>query len=159
MKSTQGTMKPLAAATIILLLAAAAGCSGRYGSIRWDNGVQRSFSAAQVLPGHRYYTAGSDTIPDAIIALREDRPLRGDLWREVAMTPEILAKLVDRMRNNRVESPYGNVILDDRGVQIGVWCSFFKTTSVKLLDDGGVFIQLPMGNISDRSYSPPSGGK
>ena len=159
MKSTQGMMKPLAAATVILFLSMAAGCSGRYGSIRWDNGVQQSFSAAQVLPGHRYYTAGSDTIPDAIIALREDRPLRGGLWREVAMTPEILARLMDRMRNNRVETPYGNVILDDQGVRIGAWCSFFKTTSVKLLDDGGVFIQLPVTNVGDRSFNPASGGK
>ena len=35
-----------------------------------------------MLPGHRYFTAGSDTIPDAILALREDRPLRSELWRE-----------------------------------------------------------------------------
>jgi hypothetical protein len=75
------------------------------------------------------------------------------------MTPEILAKLVDRMRNNRVESLYGSAILDDRGARIGDWCSFFKTTSVKLLDDGGVFIQLPVGNISDRSINAPSGGR
>jgi hypothetical protein len=152
-------MKPRVAATLFLLLAVAAGCSGRYGSIRWDTSVARSCDTAQVLPGHRYYTAGSDTAPDAIIALREDRPLRGDLWREVAMTPEILARLVDRMRNNRVESLYGSAILDDRGARIGDWCSFFKTTSVKLLDDGGVFIQLPVGNISDRSINAPSGGR
>ena len=151
-------MKLRVAAALLLLLAVAAGCSGRYGSIRWDTSVQQSFSAAQVLPGHRYYTAGSDTSPDAIIALREDRPLRGDLWREVAMTPEILARLVDRMRNNRVESPYGNVILDDQGVRIGAWCSFFKATSVKLLDDGGVVVAPPLGGSTD-GVRPPSSGR
>ena len=156
MKFSEGTVKSRVAATLFLLLAVAAGCSGRYGSIRWDNSVQKSFSTAQVLPGHRYYTAGSDTIPDAIIALREDRPLRGDLWREVAMTPEILARLVDRMRNNRVDYPYSRVILDDRGAQIGIWYSFLKSTNVKLLDDGGVIVAPPVGG-SDGLRPPASG--
>jgi hypothetical protein len=150
-------MKPRVAATLILFLAVAAGCAGRYGSIRWDTDVMRSFATAQVQPGHRYYTAGSDTSPDAIIALREGHPLRGGLWREVAMTPETLARLVDRMRGTRVESPYGSVILDDRGVQIGAWCSFFKPTSVKLLDDGGVDIALPFGSIDERHPTPARG--
>jgi len=150
-------MKARVAATLVLLLAA--GCAGRYGSIRWDAAVGRSCENAQVLPGHRYYTAGSDTNPDAVIALREDHPLRGDLWREVAMTPEILARLMDRMKSTRLDPMFGSVILDDQGARIGDWCSYFKPTSVKLLDDGGVFIQLPVGNISDRSFSPPSGGR
>lgn len=159
MNSTLGVTRTRVAATLILLLAVAAGCAGgRYGSIRWDTGVGKSFGTAQVLPGHRYYTAGSDTAPDAIIALREDRPLSGNLWREVAMTPEILARLVNRMRGTRVDTPYGSVILDDQGGKIGAWCSYFKPTSVKLLDDGGVTIQLPVGTIDERFAAPPQRG-
>ena len=159
MNSLPGTMKLRVAAALVLAFTLIAGCSGRYGSIRWDNSVERSFSTAQVLPGHRYYTAGSDTTPDAILALLEDRPLRGGLWREVAMTPEILARLVDRMRNSRVEGPYGRVVLDDRGARIGVWCSSMKPTPVKLLDDGGVMINPPVGTIDSLGPMSPQGGK
>ena len=157
MNPTQVMMRARVAATLVLFLAVAAACAGRYGSIRWDASVGRSCETAQVLPGHRYYTAGSDTAPDAIIALREDRPLRGNLWREVAMTPEILARLVDRMKSTRLDSLYGSVILDDQGARIGDWCSFFKPTSVKLLDDGGVTIQLPVGRMGGERPSSQGG--
>jgi hypothetical protein len=82
--------------------------------------------------------------------------MRADFWREVAMTPETLAKLVDRMRNNRVDYPYSRVILDDRGAQIGIWYSFLKSTNVKLLDDGGVIVAPPVGG-SDGLRPPASG--
>lgn len=148
---TAGRIGPLTIALAVLL---APGCAGRHGSMQWDTGAGGYVSTSQVLPGHRYYTAGSDTVPDAILALREDRPLRGGLWREVAMTPETLARLVDRMRGSRTEGPYGYAVLDDRGVRIGSWYSFFRPTPVKLLDDGGVLINPPAGDIQDLLRPP-----
>ena len=150
MKGTQGLVKPRLAATLALLFAVAAGCAGKNGSIRWDTDAGGSFAAAQVLPGHRYYTTGSDTEPAAIVALREDRPMRAHFWREVAMTPETLARLVDRMRGTRIEYPYSRGILDDRGAQIGIWYSYMKPSSVKLLDDGGVVVAPPAGTDERR---------
>jgi len=147
--STRGMMKPRVAATLVLLLALTAACAGKYGSIRWDTDVGRTFETAQLLPGHRYYTTGSDTAPDAILALRENHPLSGNLWREVAMTSEILARLVDRMRGTRSVGPFGRVVLDDRGGVIGGWYSYLDPTPVKLLDDGGVVIQPPVGTTND----------
>jgi len=144
----------VAALTVVLTVVIAAGCAGRYGSIRWDNGVEKSFVAGQVLPGHRYYTAGSDTTPLAILALREDHPLRSDLWAEVTMTPEILARFVDRMRGTRTEGPWGRVVLDDRNNPIGAWYSVFDPTPVKLLDDGGVVVAPPMGDTQGTMSIP-----
>ena len=158
MKDTRGMMKPLATATLVLLFAVAAGCAGKNGSIRWDTDAGSSFAAAQVLPGHLYYTTGSDTEPAAIVALREGRPMRADFWREVAMTPEILRKLVDRMRGTRADYPYSRVILDDRGARIGVWYSYLKASTVKLLDDGGVVVAPPLGGSQD-GLRPPSSGR
>jgi hypothetical protein len=148
---------PLRSTCAAVLILALAGCAGNSGSIRWDSGVQQVFEKAQVLPGHRYFTAGSDTSPDAILALREERPLRTDRWRQVAMTPEILIRLVDRMRGTRIDGPYGGVVLDDGKTKIGVWYSLYKPPPVKLLDDGGVIINLP----TDRIDSDPmnSGGR
>ena len=158
MNATQGMMKLRVAATLVLVLALAVGCGGKYGSIRWDTDAGASFATAQVLPGHRYYTTGSDTDPAAIVALREAHPMRADFWREVAMTSETLAKMVDRMRNNRFDAPYSRAILDDRGAQIGVWYSYLKSSSVKLLDDGGVIVSPPVGGSSD-GIRPSSSGR
>lgn len=133
----------LSRALALILTAAVAGCAGRYGSMRYDAGVGLRFGSAQILPGYRYYTTGSESAPDAILALREDCPLRSDLWREVPMTPEKLAGLVDRMRGTRTEGPYGSAVLDDTGTRIGVWCSYLKPVPVKLLDDGGVILPPP----------------
>lgn len=130
---------------VLALALTLAGCAGRYGSIRWDNGVGRAFDNAQVLPGHRYYTTGSETAPDVILALRDDRPLRSDLWREVPMTPDKLARLVERMRGTRDPGPSGFVVLDEKGTRIGAWCSYQKPVPVQLLDDGGVVISPPHG--------------
>jgi len=142
------------AAVPTLVLAAALalpGCAGRYGAARYDAGVERSFADAQVLPAHRYYTTGSDTAPDAILALREDRPLRSDLWREVTMTPELLARLTDRMQGTRTDGPGGRVLLDGRGGRIGVWYSFFAPAPPRLLDDGGVVINPPIAALDERT--------
>jgi hypothetical protein len=151
MKTARSPLRLRLTCTAVLALALV-GCAGRYGSIRWDNSVERVFSAAQVLPGHRYYTTGSDTAPDAILALHNDRPLRSDLWREVPMTAEKLARLVDRMRGTRDDSPYGSVVLDETGTRIGVWCSYQRPLPVKLLDDGGVIVAPPLGETGEAPW-------
>jgi len=150
--NTTGNSLCLRVTGTAVLALALAGCAGRYGSIRWDNGVERVFSSAQVLPGHRYYTTGSETAPDAILALRDERPLRSNLWREVPMTPEKLARLVDRMRGSRDDSPYGSVVLDENGTGIGIWCSYQRPLPVKLLDGGGVLVSPPLGETGEAPW-------
>lgn len=139
-RGTNGRFLAIAA----VLAAAVAGCGGRHGAIRLDIAAQRSFEAAQVLDGHRYYTTGSENTPDAILALRSDRPLRDGRWREVPMTRETLARLVDRMRGTRNDGPLGSVVVDDRGERIGVWLSWLPPLPVRLLDDGGVIVAPPV---------------
>ena len=158
-KGPQAAKARLTATCAAFLTLALVGCAGRSGSIRWDTGVQQVFNEAQVLPGHRYYTAGSDTSPDAVLALLEDRPLRGGLWREAAMTPELLARLVNRMRGTRTDGPFGGVVLDDAGAKIGVWYSLYAPPPVKLLDDGGVVINLPFGKTEHDPPPPPGRGR
>src|SRR5512139_3210275 len=121
-RSSGGGAVPVLALVASLAVACTA-CAGRHGSLRFDNKVRFGFEAAQVLPGHRYYTTGSEIDPSAIVALREDRPLRG-AWREIAATPALLKSLSDKMRGTRLVGPDGAAILDDKGEQIGVWYSY-----------------------------------
>jgi len=136
-------------AAVLALAAGLAGCSGRYGSTRYDARAGRDFELAHVLEGHRYYATGSEVVPHALLALREDRPLRSELWHEVPMSPETLARLVDRMRGTRFDHPSSSVVLDDRGGRIGVWYSWLPPMPVRLLDDGGVVIAPPFGLQED----------
>jgi len=142
---------PTIGAAVLMLGLALGGCAGTYGSIRSDASVGTAFQTAQVLPGHRYYTAGSELIPDAILALRNDRPLRSTLWKEVPMTGELLAKLVGNMRGARSDGPFGSVVLDDKGNQIGVWCSYLRPVPMKILQDGGVIVSPPLGGPADNA--------
>lgn len=134
---------------VLVLGLALAGCAGTYGSIRSDARVGTVFETAQVLPGHRYYTTGPELIPDAILALRNDRPLRSNLWKETPMTGELLAKLVGSMRGARSDGPFGSVVLDDKGTRIGVWCSYLQPVPLKILDDGSVIVAPPLGGPAD----------
>jgi hypothetical protein len=140
-------------ATIVI-----AGCGGSYGSTRFDAAAGRALETGVVLQGHRYYTTGSETDPAAILALREDRTLHVGPWRGVAMTPELLLHLVDRMRGTRALGPDGHVVLDEKGVPIGAWYSYYRPPVVKLLGDGGVEVSTPFpdnGGGSDDSRPEP----
>jgi hypothetical protein len=147
----EGNRLRSAAAIGAVLLAAMSGCAGRYGSVRFDPAAARALDAGVVLKGHRYYTTGSETNPSAILALREDRPLRYGPWREVAMTPGLLAHLAERMRGTRAVGPDGHVVLGEKKAQIGVWYSYFRPPVVKLLEDGGVEVSTPFTGDEDGS--------
>jgi hypothetical protein len=135
----------------LALLITLAGCGGRYGSVRFDAAAGRALEAGVVLEGHRYYTTGSEIEPHAILALREDRPLRYGPWREVAMTPGLLAHLAGNMRGNRALGPDGHIILDGKGAPIGAWYSYVRPPTVKLLEDGGVEVSAPFAADGDGS--------
>jgi hypothetical protein len=142
-----------AASAAVLAVSAvlAAGCGGQYGSVRFDAASGRALEAGAVLKGRRYYTTGSDTEPAAILALREDHPLHYGPWREVPMTPELLAHLVERMRGNRPVGPDCHIVLDGKGVPIGAWYSYFRPPIVKLLADGGVEVSTPFTSSENGS--------
>ena len=139
------------AAVLAVSALLAAGCGGQYGSVRFDATAGRALEAGVVLEGHRYYTTGSDTEPAAILALREDRPLRYGPWREVPMTSEHLARLVERMRGNRPVAPDCHIVLDGKGAPIGAWYSYFRPPIVKLLEDGGVEVSTPFTSSENGS--------
>jgi hypothetical protein len=146
-------------ALALVLAVAAAGCAGRYGSLRFDQGVARDFETWKVLPGHRYYTTGSDTNPDAIVAMVEKRPLRG-AWREITATPELLRSLADTMRGTRLSGVEGAVILDDTGARIGIWYSYLAyPPPPRLLDDGGVELNPPARPADGEPHMAPKMGK
>lgn len=50
MRCAPGAKRLRGVGALVLSLALAAGCGGRYGTIRWDTGVGRIFERAHLLP-------------------------------------------------------------------------------------------------------------
>ena len=120
-------------------------CAGAYGSLQRSSAVGRAFERSEVLEDHRYYTAGSEAQPTAIMAIRRDYTLETELWRSVDMTPDMLERLVDAMTQQLGFSPaiMGSAILDPRGRQIGVWYSPVGRTTIRFGSDNVITVSLP----------------
>jgi hypothetical protein len=135
-------------AAVAAALFLAAGCAaGSYGSLRRSPEATRSFQAAEVLPGHRYYTTGSRNVPDAILAVADPYTMKAETWREERdITPEQLKILVfgiDEQGQGLTDFPVGMDVLGPGGEKIGVWYSDLYFTTVELLEDNQVMVHSP----------------
>ena len=117
--------------------------SFKYGKLKRDREVNRTFQTYKVLPGHTYYTSGTANIPYAIIGINSSYKLRPGLWREVQPTTPLLRGWVSRMDNIYGYPPYGSLILDDNGQQIGIWFSSKQWTTVIIEENSEIAILAP----------------
>ncbi len=142
----------------ILLLA---GCSTvmfkNWGSIRPDTNATNAFEKFQINTNLNYYISGSDVYPTSILGLNKAYTLDTDLWKKIEMTPEIFRQTVTNMQMKLLtccgQRQVGFVILDDKGKQIGIWCSMLAgSIGVKMKEDNKVVIYPPRDDDSYRSY-------
>ncbi len=117
--------------------------SFKYGKLKRDREVNRTFQTYKVLPGHTYYTSGTANIPYAIIGINNSYKLRPGNWREVEPTTPLLRGWVSRMDNIYGYPPYGSRILDDNGQQIGIWFSSKQWTTVIIEENSEIAILAP----------------
>ena len=132
----------------LLLVGCAAG--GSFGRLELSTAVDQDFEQGVVLPGHTYYTTGSENNPDAVIAIDDRYTLVTDRWRAVAVTEKQLKDWVDRYTNMRGYSleTLGAKILGPQNQYIGVWYTpKSNDTTVKMLGDMQVAV-YPPGNIA-----------
>ena len=117
--------------------------SFKYGKLKRDRDVNRSFQTYKVLPNHIYYTTGLGNIPYAIIGIDKKYKLRLGMWREVKLTTPLLRSWVSKMDNIYGYPPYGSMILDDNGKQIGIWYSSKQWTTVIIEENNEIAILAP----------------
>lgn len=136
----------------LLVLLSAAACSflsnKNFGRFVPDSDVTSAFGRAEANPDFNYYITGSEVYPRSILGLHKTYTLNSELWQEVEFNPLKLGKLVARMQQRTIDCcrqrPFGYVILDDKGKQIGVWYSLMiSSISVKVRDDRKVIIYPP----------------
>ena len=117
--------------------------SFKYGKLKRDRDVTRTFETYKILPDHKYYTSGQSDIPYAIIGIQNIYELRPGLWQEINLTKPLLRSWVSQMDNIYGYPPYGSVILDNNGKRIGVWYSSKQWTTVIIEDNNEVAVLAP----------------
>ncbi len=114
-----------------------------YGKIERDKAVNEIFEKYEVLSDHNYYRSGPGNIPYAIIGVHKNYTLRKGLWKKVDLTTQLLRSYVYQMDTIYGYPPYGSKILDDNGIQIGIWYSSKQWTTVIMEKDNGVSVFTP----------------
>ena len=117
--------------------------SFKYGKLKRDRDVNQTFQTYKVLSTHKYYISGIANIPYAIIGIDKKYKLRLGMWREVQLTTPLLRSWVSKMDNIYGYPPYGSIILDDNGKQIGIWYSSKQWTTVIIEENNEIAILAP----------------
>ena len=117
--------------------------SFKYGKLKRDQDVNRTFKTYKILPDHKYYTSGQSDIPYAIIGIQNIYKLRPGLWKEINLTTPLLRSWVSRMDNIYGYPPYGSVILDNNGKRMGVWYSSKQWTTVIMEENNEIAVLAP----------------
>lgn len=93
------------------------------GSLRAAPEAEEAFTAGEADPDYRYYAAGSEAHPSALLMLREDWSLEGG-WRELTDAEHDLPVAVEGMQRRaaeRIRPLHAFNLLDPHGMKIGAW--------------------------------------
>lgn len=124
------------------------GCStGAYGRLDRDAEVTALFESYRMPGNYRYFFAGPEGRPKAILGLRNEYELVSTQWTEFDATGPKLKKWVDwldqtyGMRTQHY--PSGFRVKGPSGKDIGIWYSIWDWTVVMLGEDNRVKIYPP----------------
>lgn len=129
---------------IFLIPALFAGCFANYGKYRLSRDVAKMFETLQVPGEYKYYYAGSDKDPDALMGLHRDYTLNNDLWKETEMDIKQLRNWIDEINlNGYLNRADGRYILDPNNKIIGIYYSRWDGGPVKMEAGNQVVVHLP----------------
>lgn len=139
---------PASGLILFVLIFALSACAGNYGRVQKNDKVDQIFTSYQVLDDYRYYFSGRENLPEAILGVHQDYTLETTQWTQVSLTQEQLKEWVDVLyfyfHDLPHNHPYGSVILDPSGKQMGIWYSIWDYTPVIFKEDKVVQIYPPI---------------
>ena len=131
-------------AVLTLVILVFSGCSAPIaGRLQDSPEVTQIFKNSQILSDHRYYIAGDQRLPYAIIAIDNSYQLRTSRWRPIDLESATLNVLIYRMDQVYSLNPRGAYILDHESNRLGVWFSSRNQTRVKREKDNRIVIVAP----------------
>jgi hypothetical protein len=138
-------------APALMILTLFTGCFANYGKYTrsWD--VTKMFESLQMPAEYKYYYAGSDKEPDALLGILRKYTLNNDLWKETEMDSKQLQRWLDEIELiGYSKLAYGYFILDPEGKPIGIYYSKWEGGPVKMVSGNQVVILLPDKHFGKR---------
>ena len=142
-------------ATVILvsmILIALGGCStANFGRLNSNQEVTRSFETYEILPNHKYYYRGTFSRPIAIAGINENYELISRMWVEVDPKSKDFRTLIDRVSiqgSGTTTRPWGFVILNPAGRDVGVWYSAIRAAAVEINENNQIVNLSPIRSVA-----------
>ena len=146
--SQRNRIRVLASASLLLmLLTAFIGCAGsNYGKLQAEKRIQQEFLSYQILPDHNYYYRGVYSRPIVVAGINQNYEMNLTMWIAIDAESKDFKILIDRvgfqgMGNNA--EPWGSIILDHHGNQVGVWYSAVRGAAVEVNENRQIITLAP----------------
>ena len=142
----------ITASLLIVLLTTFFGCkTANYGRLQPDKQVLDTFLSYQMLPDHQYYYRGVASSPSVVAGIDQNYELKLKMWTAIDPESEDFKILVDRisfqgMGNNA--EPWGLIILDHQGNQVGVWYSALRGAAIEVNEKRQITNLIPVQHIA-----------
>ena len=128
------------------------GCSmSNYGQLKSDKEVTQDFENYHILPNLKYYYRGTYSRPIAIVGIKEGYELKSNLWVKIEPDSKDFQALIEKVSlqgaGNTV-NPWGFIILDHSGREVGVWYSAIRAAAVEVKPNGQIVNLSPIGTAA-----------
>jgi len=137
---------------ISMILIAFSGCSNaNYGKLKSNQEVTQSFEAYQILPNHQYYYWGTYSRPIAIAGINENYELISKLWVEIDPKSKDFRILIDKIStqgSGTTTHPWGFIVLDPAGSDVGVWYSAIRAAAVEINENNQIVNLSPIRSVA-----------
>jgi len=134
--------RSIAAALAITTLLILTGCMGSYGRIESNPELTDAFIHKLELPDYNYYYCGRENLPYAVVGIDPRYEFQDRVWVKIETKADVYKKAAGVLVWNDTWSR-GADILDPAGNQIGIWFSYYNTTTVKVGPDNTVAVYNP----------------
>jgi hypothetical protein len=148
------TVTAMSIAALLLLF----GCMGAYGRTRSNPDLTNAFKKQLDLPDYNYYYCGHENLPYAVVGIDPRYEFQDRLWHKIETKADVYKKAAGVIVWNDNWSR-GADILDPEGKRIGIWFSYYNTTTVKVGPGNAVAVYNPYQDSPRHNFmddnSPP----
>ena len=147
----------ISAILVILVLLTLPGCMASYGRLKTNPDLTDVFKNRRVLPDYNYYYCGRADLPYAVVGIAPEYDFQDRVWHKIETKEEVYEKAAGVLAWNDIWSR-GAEILDPSGNRIGIWFSYYHSTTVKVGPENKVWVYNPYSpnkHSSDTAHGAP----
>ena len=147
----------LSALIIIAALTTMSGCLGDYGRLKGNPALTDAFKNRQTLPDYNYYYTGRENLPYAVVGIDPRYQFKDRVWHPIESKEEVYKQAAGITAWDR-HWARGADILDADGNRIGIWFSYYDSTTIKVGPENLVAVYSPYSpnrNHKGKLYGGP----